>query len=215
MKWIIYKSPKLYEFALKIFHKKNLDRRYSYMSKKIKKGSSVLDVGCGTGLLGKYLYKKCNYKGVDLNKSFINYACKKGLNASTHNIFNFKSYLKKVDVIVVCDVLHHIYPKHTLFLEKIKKYADKIIVCEPYEGHENVKNKHEKLNLLENLKTFLVVFDSDGFNSSKIKFGKKWWYTKRNLKKFFKETLKDRKNLALKEIGGDIIAIYDFKNSKS
>ena len=209
MKWISYQSPILYEFSLRMIHGKKLWRRYAYIAKNIKKGSSVLDIGCGTGILGRQLNKKCRYKGIDLNKSFINYALKKGLDVSVHDIFNFKSYLKKFNVIVVCDVLHHIYPKHKIFLENIKNYADKIILCEPYDISQAYENKGY-IRFLEKMKTFLVILDSDGYNPLRLKFNKKWWYDKNSLKTFFKKSFKNRKSLTMKEVGRNIIAIYNF-----
>ena len=179
------------------------------MAKNIKKGSSILDIGCGTGMFGDHVHRKCKYKGIDINESFINHAKKKGLNVSLHDIFNFKEYLKKFDVIVICDVLHHIHPKHKLLLEKIKNYANKIIICEPYDIPQK-QNKEDELSILERI---LIILDSDGRNPLHLKSNKRWWYTKENLKIFFKESFKNRKSLLLKEINGDIIAIYNFKNS--
>ena len=212
MKFIHYYFPQIYEISINFLHGKNFRKRYRYIIRNIEENSNVLDIGCGTGILGKFLCKKCNYVVIDLNKKFLNFASKRGLKVFNCNAFNFKKYSKNVDTIVICDVLHHIYPRHKLFLEKIKNYADKIIICEPFYKTQTYESRKESLSFLEKIKTFLVIiFDSDGYNALRLRFNKRWWYNKKELKLFFKESLKNRKNLFLKEIGRDIIAIYNFK----
>lgn len=206
MKFIQYYFPNLYELTLKLLHGSNLKKRYKYISKNIEKNSNVLDVGCGTGILGKFISKKCNYVGIDLNKKFLNFVSSRGLKVFNCNAFNFKKYSKNVDIIVICDVLHHVYPKHKFLLEKFgKSGAKKIIVCEPYEFE-----KSGKMRFFEKSKIILEkIFDADGINPSILKFEKSWRYSKNELKDFFKDSIKNRKKIILKEIGKDIIAIYN------
>jgi ubiquinone/menaquinone biosynthesis C-methylase UbiE len=205
MKFIQYYFPNLYELTLKLLHESNIKKRYEYISKNIEKNSNVLDIGCGTGILGKFISKKCNYVGIDLNKKFLKFASKRGLKVFNCNAFNFKKYSRNIDTIVICDVLHHIYPRHEILLEKIGKTAKKVIICEPY----SYKEKHKE-NFLEKSKIILEkMFDADGINPSILKFEKSWRYSKNELKDFFKDSIKNRKKIILKEIGKDIIAIYD------
>lgn len=202
MRFIQYNFPRIYEFSLKLLHGKNLTKRYKYIAKNIEKGSNVLDIGCGTGLLGKFISKKCNYIGIDLNEKFLDFASKRGLKVFKCDALNFKKYSKNIDTMIICDVLHHIYPKHKKLLKTAMKYSKKIIICEPY-----AYEKKPKKSFLERIKTILILlFDSDGINP--IRFEKIWSYTKDDLKTFFRKTIKNRKELALKEIGGDIVAIY-------
>lgn len=207
MKWIQYRFPRLYELTLKFLHGKNFRKRYNYITRNIEKNSNVLDVGCGTGILGNLISKKCNYIGIDLNEKFLNFASARSLKVFKCDVFNFKKYSKNIDIIVVCDILHHIYPKHKILLEKIGKSAKKIIVCEPYMCEEK-----EKIRFSEKFDIILdAILDADGINPSILKFDKRWRYSKNGLKDFFKKSIKNRRKLTLKEIGKDIIAIYDKK----
>jgi|YelNatPaOPRAMG01_1025707.scaffolds.fasta_scaffold09400_1 SAM-dependent methyltransferase len=199
MRSLLYHFPSLYELALKIIHRENIKKRYEYIASKIKKNEIILDLGCGTGILGRFI-GKCKYIGFELNGKFVKYAKKKGFNVIRKNIFDFSSYPKKIDTIVLCDVLHHIYPRHKFLLKKIRKFAKKIIICEPYDN--------EKETLMKKLmRTIEIIIDFDGYNSIIKKIHKRW-YSKRGLISFFKNSIKDRRNLSIKEIGKDLIAIY-------
>ena len=204
MKWFHYHFPRLYELTLKFLHGENLRKRYEYIVKNIEENSNVLDVGCGTGFLGKLIFKKCNYIGIDLNEKFLNFASARGLKVFKCNVFNFKKHSKNIDTIVACDILHHIYPKHKILLEEIGKNAKKVIVCEPYACEEK-----DKTHFSEKFIVVLdAVLDADGINPFIFKFDKRWKYSKNELKNFFKKSIKKRKKLTLKEIGKDIIAVY-------
>jgi SAM-dependent methyltransferase len=199
MKGLIYHFPRFYELVLKIIHRGNAEKRYEHIASKIKKNETVLDLGCGTGILNRFI-EKCKYLGFELNGKFVKYAKKKGFNVIRKNIFDFSSYPKKIDTIVLCDVLHHVYPRHKFLLEKIRGFAKKIIVCEPYEN--------EKDNILRKLVRVIgIVIDFDGYNSILKKIHGRW-YSKRGLVSFFKNSIKDRRDLSIKEIGKDLIAVY-------
>jgi len=207
MRWINYYFPNIYEWSLKILHGKNFRERYHFIAENIETGSNVLDMGCGTGIFGSFVCNKCNYIGIDLNNEFLKAAKNKGLKVFKCNIFDFKKYSKNVDTIVICDVLHHIYPRHKTLLEKVAKSGiRKIIICEPciYK---------DKKNFLEKCKIFLyALFDSDGINHFDLKYSSKWKYSKKQLKNFFINSVKFRKELILREIGKDIIAVYNLRN---
>lgn len=200
MKSFVYENPRLYELMLKIIHGRNLKMRYKLISEEILK-NSVLDIGCGTGILEEYLNKEANYLGFDLNKDFIEYGKKRKRNVKMQSILDFDNYEKR-DVIVICDILHHLCPNHAEILDKIKIFAKKkIIICEPFIEH--------KSGILGNIQNRIGLFiDNDGINScnERSKFG---WYSEEELKNFFKNQIKDRKALRLEKIGNDIIAIYE------
>lgn len=80
---------------------------------KLKKEKSVLDVGCGTGILAP-LYSSKKYLGVDVDKKAIGYAKKKypkyKFKFGDATILNLK---KKFKLITVIGVIHHLNNKQT------------------------------------------------------------------------------------------------------
>lgn len=161
----------------------------------------VLDLPCGTGLLTRFLHPSNIYEGWDLNHRFlkrIKTDWKKGrINLSKvvlkhQNIFDYDSYNEKKDVIVFCDILHHVYPNHIELVENAKKCAKKIIICEPtvvkpkdnMNGHDLLAKCVIKVSKVfpERLVKILDFFfgDNDGINP----------YEERNCWKYTHETLK-------------------------
>jgi len=173
LKGLIYEFPSIYDFILNILHGKHLSERYEFIANEIGKNKKVLEVGCGTCMLSSFLHKSNKYFGIDDNDKSLNYASKKrGVkNLIKSNIFNFSKY-PKVDVIVACDVLHHIYPKHEYFLNKLMTKSKKVIVCEPFGGGIG------------------GLFDSDGINKNDSDNGPIGWgkrfSEKQNVVDFFK-----------------------------
>jgi SAM-dependent methyltransferase len=206
MKSVMYSSPLVYELALNLSHRKNLNKRYDYIKETIGEGSNVLDLGCGTGLLGVKLCKKCNYLGIDLNEKFLKLASSRALMVSLGDVFDFEKYIEDIDVVVACDVLHHIFPRHNELLEELGKHEGlRIIVGEPFKGYDKSSmGLLGRINLLTD-----AVFDSDGINEPIFEISKRWRYSKSDLIELFNSSLANRKHISIRELGKDIIAIYD------
>jgi len=110
--------------------------------KKIKNESKVLDIGCSTGVMGKYLINKmnCIVYGIDWNEVELLEAKKNGyihidkLDLNSNKIEDFfLSYHKnngKFDVIVLGDILEHLMEPIKL-LRSIKELikSDGCIIC--------------------------------------------------------------------------------------
>jgi len=136
----LYRSGNVYNWLSERIH--DQQKKYSLIAALIGNNSKkVLDLPCGTGFLARYLHPSTQYTGYDLNYTFlkkIKIDQRKGriklknIVLKPTNIFDYDNYPKeKQDVIVLCDILHHIYPNHIELVENVKKYADKVILCEP------------------------------------------------------------------------------------
>lgn len=74
----------------------------------VKQGSSVLDIGCGDGVLGEKLIKQkhCRVFGIDLDKTGVKEAQRRGIKATVYDmdeILPFKN--KQFDLVICSDVL--------------------------------------------------------------------------------------------------------------
>ena len=137
---LIYRSGWLYNAVTRRLY--DQDTKFLTIAKLIGSGpKKVLDLPCGTGYLMRFLDKSIEYEGVDLNHRFLKRIKKKELKKRNiklkkimlkqMNIFDIRNYQgEKKDIIVMCDILHHIYPKHIDLINIAKKIAQKIIVCE-------------------------------------------------------------------------------------
>jgi len=70
-------------------------------------GNSVMDIGCGTGDLRRYL-KGFDYLGVDQSEDMLDRAKKRNPNArfAKRNLYDMDD-LPKTDTVICLDVLHH------------------------------------------------------------------------------------------------------------
>jgi SAM-dependent methyltransferase len=137
---IPYRSGYVYNWTTKRLYDQH--KKFMSIAKIIGNDSKkVLDLPCGTGFLTHYLHPSIEYEGHDLNHRFLKKIKKdwqkgriklKKITLKQNDIFNYDSYPEeKQDVIVFCDILHHIYPNHIELVENAKKFAKKIIICEP------------------------------------------------------------------------------------
>ncbi|MFP4136326.1 MAG: class I SAM-dependent methyltransferase [Candidatus Acetothermia bacterium] len=184
---IIHYFPRLYELFINSIHPPD---RYDQAGDIIGNGS-VLDIGCGTGLLADHLSPGATYQGIDLNKRLLNYARGKGLNVSRMDCKNVSSY-PEVDVYFICDLLHHINPDHRSFIrELIKTFPNStVVVCEPYARGSWIYRQLVK------------ILDYDYVNG----IWRPDWYEKKELYRFLEEEVKaDR----IEEIGNDLVGVRE------
>ncbi|ODS43019.1 MAG: hypothetical protein MSIBF_07185 [Candidatus Altiarchaeales archaeon IMC4] len=198
----MYCHPRIYNLTLRILHGRMLSKRYCMISAEIGNNKSVLDVGCGTGLLSMSLEPSCTYMGIDLNEKFIEYAVKNGLNVKKGDILDPDNYPKYCDVIVLSDILHHVTPNHEKLIEICKKRASRVIVCESY---NDGGAKNEGFNRLRSSRWYHNVFgDHDGINEFE---DMKVWnsYTKEDVAALMKNHGAKR----ITPVGSSIIGVID------
>lgn len=132
-----YHHPRLYIFGMTLIHGKEFRNRFKRIAKIIGKNKSVLDLGAGPPMLYYFLGKGCKYEGWDLNKKFVDYYNKRGINMKLCDCLDYHNY-PDVDCIVLCDILHHVAPNQSVLLRNaLKKTKEIVIVCEPFKGKEN------------------------------------------------------------------------------
>jgi SAM-dependent methyltransferase len=88
----------------------------------------ILDLGCGIGLLKKYL-PPCEYFGIDINPKYIEYA-KRHANGCFYigDIMQLNSYINNIDFdyLILNGVLHHLNnPQIRSLFKNIVNYIDK------------------------------------------------------------------------------------------
>ncbi|MFX1376043.1 MAG: class I SAM-dependent methyltransferase [Promethearchaeota archaeon] len=204
-KSLMYRSGWLYNAITRRLY--DQDKKFFIIAKLVGKGPQrVLDLPCGTGYLMRFLHPLIEYVGVDLNQRFLNRIKKKELIKRNiqlkevilkqKNIFEFQDYDgEKIDVIVISDILHHIYPKHEDLINIAKRCARKVIICEPYAVKPKEIKARDKLfriiiyfgkflpNSIYKIIDFLFL-DNDGINPYYKR--SQWSFDFQSLKEFFR-----------------------------
>lgn len=120
------------EFENKRWHEHNqaLAFRHAKTLEIIKEEQSVLDVGCGDGLLMEALIKKGSLVvGIDLSEEGVRKCKEKGLTASvldvSSEVLPFQN--NAFDTVVILDVLEHLYAPGNL-MEEAKRVSKKNVI---------------------------------------------------------------------------------------
>jgi len=120
---------------------------HQIIPKEISTNTTILDIGCNTGILGKILFRKNILDGIDINpkalskaKKYYRHLYHLDLSDSKLPVLN-----RKYDYIVFSDILEHL-PRPDILLKNTKKYLNKdgIIIC----SLPNIARLEIRLNLL-------------------------------------------------------------------
>jgi len=205
-KSFLYRSGYVYDFVAQrlVDQKKKFKTIASIIN--MKGCQTVLDLPCGTGYITRYLDPSIFYEGWDLNRIFLSkikkdwyrgrYKLKKVV-LRQKNIFDFKDYPKeKVDVIILCDIMHHICPQHFELVKNAKEHAKMVVLCEPVTVKpENIRAhdwiakttmffiKYFPEKLLKMIDYFFA--DNDGINSYKDR--SQWHYDGNGIKALYRQ----------------------------
>jgi len=96
-----------------------------YKKIRIKKTDTVLELGCGSGVLGKYIKEKCHlYIGIDLSRKMLNFFSKDSTLKSTHliqgitDLIPFSNHV--FDVVIINGVTMY-FPDDKLLLNTLNE----------------------------------------------------------------------------------------------
>ena len=108
-----------YFSTFKIFINEDLKSEYAYFKRKylplIKihdKNVAIIDIGCGSGRILKYLKLSGfqNLYGIDISEEQIRLTREKGFTADVFNVFDFlETSKKKFDIIFALDIIEHFH----------------------------------------------------------------------------------------------------------
>lgn len=87
-------------------------------------GNKILDAGCRDGTLTQLFGKGNHLFGFDIDSNMIKMASKKGVEIKHHNIYEPWPYITKFDVIILGEVLEHLYYPEKI-IEEAKKHLKK------------------------------------------------------------------------------------------
>jgi hypothetical protein len=121
----------------------------------------VFEPACGFGRMKRYLHPDCEYSGIDLNTDFIRYGQKKNRDIQVGNVLDKENY-RNADVILLCDILHHLKLKDIRqLLSIVVQFArEKIVIIEPTFVTIAAKNNA----LSHGIGKIMAAMDADGFN---------------------------------------------------
>ncbi len=155
---LVYKKPSFYHALLKILHGRSLRKRYELIARAIGEKKRVFEPGCGTCLIYSYLHDGCEYEGWDLNERFINYNIKSGRRVYRKNMFDFNDYPPN-DVIILCDLLHHVVPRHEELIKMSLQKTVRLIVSETPQSFK-LQRKFKRIAYF----LHSTILDDDGIN---------------------------------------------------
>jgi 2-polyprenyl-3-methyl-5-hydroxy-6-metoxy-1,4-benzoquinol methylase len=86
----------------------------------VPKGSSILDAGCGVGLMLADLDETYAAEGIDISGEYVEYAVEQGLRAREGWLEQMPFYSGAFDAVVCCDVFEHVL-KPDLVLAELRR----------------------------------------------------------------------------------------------
>ena len=178
----IFQSPLVYSIAIRLIHLAGFNKIKEVIGEKKK----VFEPACGFGRLHKYLHPSCSYSGIDLNEKFINFGRKKGLDIQLGDVLEESNYVES-DIIILCDILHHLTMDNIKRIVSIaKKYSkEKVVIMEPaFIGLASGKGFFSRF-----IAKIFAKIDFDGINNIEN------WFTKQDYYKLF-EYLKSSNNFS-------------------
>lgn len=126
---------------------RDYDKTFEYICLELKPEDSVIEFGCGKGILGKRIIEQGNqYIGFDLSEVAVKEAVKNGVNATVFDVLKNAINVKR-DVVIATEFLEHFTDEELkTVMQKILKVADRGIFSVPDDclGKEEWKEHYQK-----------------------------------------------------------------------
>lgn len=145
-------------------HGPHLRERYEYIASFVEEHDTVLEPGCGPALLVEFLPRGSQYRGFDLNDYFVKYASRKYSGVWHGDVLDLENY-SEADVVVLCDVLHHVAPdsRRSVIRYSLGAARKKLVICEEGRSGRQVEGPFFSLS-----KWWFEYFERDGTNTPKL-----------------------------------------------
>ncbi|HCM36930.1 MAG: hypothetical protein A3J30_04295 [Candidatus Wildermuthbacteria bacterium RIFCSPLOWO2_02_FULL_47_9c] len=124
--------------------------------------NTIFDIAAGYGHAANFLHPSNAYYGIDINKHFVSYGCKKGGNLELKNIFDPAAY-RPSDIFLAIDIVHHLSAEKSkeLFNLVFQHAKKKVIIIDP--AFVSIARKCGPLGAF--LGWLFRVLDNDGFTT--------------------------------------------------
>ena len=162
MKSIVYWSPIIYGFLMRLGYGSAYTHRYEAIRDLVEPGKSLVDVCCGDCRIASYLApKNIAYTGIDFSPVFLRAGQRKGLRTAFCDVN--RDEIPPGDYVLMQASLYQFYPHHRKIIDKLLRAASRfVLISEP------VINKAQSRNPLI---AFLGEYLSDpGDGVKKFKF---------------------------------------------
>lgn len=133
-----YRHPVTYRLLMKVLYRGMYQRHYEALCKEIG-DLSLLELCCGDCQIVDYL-KGNAYRGMDINRVFVDKAAKRGLNVAFEDV-RFAD-IPEAECILIHNSLYQFYPRHEDLIKRaLESATNKLIISEPVVNLSSSRNR--------------------------------------------------------------------------
>ncbi len=132
IKSLVYKNIYWYRLILNILYLGKYKKRFQKVCELIEDNVQTVNELCfGDIHIAKYCKDNgIEWRGYDLNRTFVSYAKERNFNAHCVNILEFKDF-QKVDLFIIQGSLYHFHKNISPLFDQIFLHSKRLIIAEP------------------------------------------------------------------------------------
>lgn len=136
---LVYKNIYIYRLIMNFLYGMKYKKRFENIISLINnEEKDIVELCFGDTFIAKYAKENNkNWKGFDINDSFVSYAIAEGFDATNKNIL--LDSIPKSDVCIMAGSLYHFIDNIEFVLGKMLKSSKKVIISEPIKNLSNNK----------------------------------------------------------------------------